>query len=170
MDSLGPYRRLRAGKVLHDNSVCACVHAYNFSSLAAVTRFSSIPVFFFLPIPTAHAHADVLYHMHGAGWLIVLSLIQSALCIVVVFHHPNPFPFWPRSYIRRTINCPLSSISSITLFFLSISRFISTIHSHFFLFYASTFFFPSRHIVWPLLSGVYLSRLTFPLQHFSCLY
>lgn len=107
----------------------ACVHVYIFSSLAAITRFSSIPVWFFLPILTVHAHAYCF---------VTHSVV---LCIVVVSRHPNPFPFWPRSYIRRTINCPLSSIPSITL----LSQHF-TIHEHhsfslFFILRIDLFFF-----------------------------
>src|SRR6266576_117544 len=112
MDSLGPCRRLRAGKLLLDNSVCACVHAY--FPPTAVTCFSSIPPWFFLPIPTAHAHTVYIICVRR---VIVSPLIHFALCIVVV-SHPNPFPFWPPSFIRRTISCPLS-ITLTAPFFLS---------------------------------------------------
>lgn len=138
--------------------VRACMQ---FFPLAAVTCFSSIPPWFFLPIPTAHAHGV----SYGVRRLIVLPLIHFALCIVV--SHPNPFPFW--SFIPSSDH-QLSSVYFIghshcsLIFFFSISRFMSTIHSpHFFILRIDFLFFRAV-IVLPLSQGFIYVFLFFRLR------
>lgn len=153
MDSSAPCRHLRAGKVLHDNSVSACVLA--FFPLAAATCFSSIPPWFFLPIPTAHAHT-VSYGVRRAYRFAT----HFALCIVV--SHPNSFPFW--SFIP-SLDHQLSSVyfighSHCSLFF-SISRFMSTIHSPHFFYFTHRLLFFRAVIVLPLSQGFIYVFLSF---------
>jgi hypothetical protein len=170
MDSLDPCRRLRAGKVLHDNdnSVCACVRA--FFPLAAITCFSSIPVWFFMPVPTAHAHADVLYHMvlvglsfchsfspHSVSLLFLTTLILSLFLFGLV-----------RTFVGQS--AVLCLVFHRSLFSFSAFHGHHTFSSLFFILRID-FFLSRVVIVWPL-SGVYFLMsfvLPFPLLHFPCL-
>jgi hypothetical protein len=138
MDSLGPCRRLRAGRVLlHDNSGCACVRAI--FTLSAMIFYSP------LVLPTClltHAHANELYHMapvrllyrfatfssHSASLLFLILILFLLASLVHSSDH--------QVYFIDHFYC------SFIFFFLCISRFMSTIHSpHFFLFYAPALFF-----------------------------
>ena len=103
--------------------VRACVRACIFSSC-----FPSLFLLYSTLVDPACPHSAHTHSVH---------------CIVVV-SHSNRFLFWAHLFVRRTTFCLLPSITVTAHFFpffLSISRFMSIVHSsQLVLLYASTFF------------------------------
>ena len=106
-----------------------CVQSVFFLLLPLLVLYSTS----FLPVPIAHAHADVLYRMSPVGLpfrhsfsshsasLLFLTLILSLL--LDTFVHPSDRQLSTVYFIDH------SQLSAQFFFFLSISRFTSTIHS-----------------------------------------
>jgi len=116
--------------------VRACVHFFTITLAAVITCFSSTPLWFFLPVPTAHAHANVLYHHMAPVGLLYRFATHSVRTLHRLFF--LTLILFLFGLVGSFVELSISSITLCSFFFLLSQHF--TIHEH----HAFWFYFTHR--------------------------